>query len=469
MQNALSFVGPSYHFDNTAVAVSESINYYLEVAGEEGRQRTSLRGTPGLKSWSTGLHGAIRGLEAFDNVLYGVCGERFYTFDAFGVATSKGVIIGDWTAHMAYNSANQIVIADAPVGFMDGYFIFPGTVSRGYIYTIDTGTLTAISDADFDTAGERAFFISAINDGTNYDALDFATPESHPDKVVAVVTDHRQVLLFGTQTLEFWINTGGLTFPFERQRGAIVQRGAIAPASVVQANNTVYWLGDDRVVYELKGFSAMPISPAPVTEAIEGYGDVSDCQGFYHAWRGHKFLTLNFPSAGETWVFDATLPPAIAWHKRRSWNQSRWRVNDAAYVYGKTLAGDFSSGTVWEMDANTYTEGADILEAVRIGHYLHADNRRITVSMFELLMKAGVGVLSGEGETPKAALSVSKDLGQTYSREHTTDIGRLGEHNRHVRWRNVGSVRGSLSLKSRITAPVNRDIVGAVGHVKVGR
>lgn len=469
MQTSFSFVGPAYSFDNETLSAQESINYYLEVTGDEGRERVALRGTPGLVSWSDGLSGAVRGLDEFAGIPYAVAGNSFYSFDSAGTSTNRGTITGNWKAYMAYNNGNQIVICDAPVDYMDGYFIFPGNVSTGYIYNTSAATLTAIGDADFSDSDDGTFFISAINDGTNYDALDFASPESDPDDVSAVVTDHRQAILFGTETTEFWINTGNVDFPFERQRGAILERGTSAKGSVVKGNNTVFFLGDDRVVYMIQGYSDIPISPAPVTEAIEGYGDVSDAEGFYHVWRGHKFYTLTFPSANETWVYDASLPPAIGWHKRRSWNKGRWRARGYCRAYNKHLVGDFEVGTIWELSGTTYTEGTDILEAVRTGHYLHADHRSITVKSFELIMKAGVGTLTGQGQDPKMMLSWSKDGGQTYTSERTKDLGKMGATTSRVLWRNGPTTKTALSPRVRITDPVPRDIVGAVGDIKVGR
>lgn len=474
MDTSIQFVGPAYYFDNKAVAIQESINYYLEIAGQEGRQMMSLRGSPGLQDYVTGLNGAIRGLWEFDGLPYTVAGTSFYTISNTPTATSKGTIPGTQRLYAAFNTNNQIVICDSPIGFMDGYFIFPGSVTVGYVYNISTGLVASISDTDFDTAGERAFFISAINDGTDYDALDFASPESDPDKVVAVVCDHRLAMMFGTKTIEFWINTGAVDFPFVRQTGAIVQRGTCAKGSVVQGDNVVFFLGDDRVFYMLQGFTAIPISPAPVTEAIESYGDVSDCECFYHVWRGHKFLTCNFPTGGpnglgETWVYDASLPPDIGWHKRKSWKIDRWLGNSHCYAYGKHLVGSYLDGTISEMRADVYKEGDNPLEAIRIGHYMHADNKRITLPKFELLMQSGVGLLSGQGSAPKIALQHSTDAGNTFKNERWKDIGYLGSHIQRVMWRNVATNEGPISLKTTITDPVRRDIVGAVGDVKVGR
>ncbi len=477
MQTGLAFIGPAYFLDNESVAASESINYYLEVTGNEGRTPVALRGTPGLKSAITGLDGKIRGTNEFDGLMYAVAGNKFYTIDVDETATSKGDIDGNWRAYLEYNKGNQIVISDAPVAFLDGYFIFPGRVTIAYIYDIAAGTLTQIADTDFDTSGDGTFFISAINDGTAYDALDFAKPETYPDDVIACFTLRRQLVLFGTKTIEFWFNSGASAFPFSRQNGTGDEHGAISAASIVKGNNTLYWVAEDQTAYMIQGFTAIPLSTAPFNEALQGYVDSTQCEGFYHVYRGHKFIAWNFTLDDETWVYDATLPATFGWHKRRSFkngpwqpsNKGRWRASTATRVYNKTYIGDSDSGNIWEMDGNTFDENGDVLEAVRIGNYLHADNRHITISNLEFLMKAGVGLVSGQGVNPKAQVSVSKDDGQTYANERWVNIGKQGTHNRKVRLRNFASNRGSISTKLVITDPVNRDIVGVVGDVKVGR
>ena len=469
MQSRMRFVGPAYFFDNKSLSYQESINYYLEIMGEEGRETMALRGTPGLVSWNSTLSGSVRGMETFFGIPYAVVGTTFYKFDSAGNATSLGAISGVWRAYLNYNNGNQVIISNQPVAYIDGYFVFPGNVAIAYIYDISAGTLVQITDADFSSSDDGTFFISAIDDGTSYDALDFASPESSPDGVLAIVADHRQIIIFGSVTTEFWINTGNVDFPFERQRGAILQRGIEAPGAVVQADNRVIFLGHDRVVYSLEGYSDTPLSPTPVTEAIENYGDVSDAEAFYHVYRGHKFYTLNFPSAGETWVCDLTLPPAMAWHKRRSWGKTRWRARSYCRAYNKHLIGDYESGTIWYMDGSVYKEGTDPLEAIRTGHFLHADHRQVTVKSFELVMKTGIGLISGQGENPLIGLSWSKDNGESFTSERWKPMGRMGAATTRVLWRNGPTSKLALIPRVRITDPVQRDIVGAVGNVKVGR
>lgn len=463
---ALSFVGPAYSFENKAIAANESINYYLEVAGDEGRERVSLRGTPGLQAF-TNAGGSSRGLKEFDGIIYALNGTTFSEIDSNGVLTNRGTIGGIWRAYMAQNNANEIVICDKPVAFLDGYFIFPGTVSIGYIYNTSTNILVQITDPDFGLSSNKTFFISGINDGLNYDPLEFSSPDTAADNVLATVTDHRQLLIFGEKTIEFWNNTGDATFTFERQTVSFIEHGTLSPDSIAKGDETVFWLGADGVVYRLQGLTAVAVSPAPITEEIEGF-DLAEAEGAYHTWRGHKFYSLTFPTPNVTLVYDASLPPSIGWHKRQSRQggaKKRWRVRDIVRAYGKTYASDAFTGDIWEVRSDVYTEGADILEASRVGHYLHADHKRIIISSFEIIMKTGTGAIT---LVPQAALSVSKDYGRTFQNERWQLLGITGDHTRRVKWRNVANVETAIAIKVRITDAVNRDIVGVVGEPDVG-
>ena len=112
------------------------------------------------------------------------------------------------------------------VTYQDGYFIFNRK---------DTGQ----------------FFLSNLLD-VSFDPLDFATAEGQPDNLVAVLSDHREVFMFGTETIEVWYNSGAADFPLERNQGAFIEKGCGARYTVAKQNNTIYFVGSDLMVYQLR-------------------------------------------------------------------------------------------------------------------------------------------------------------------------------------------------------------------------
>ncbi|MCZ3174226.1 hypothetical protein NYZ25_19855, partial [Acinetobacter baumannii] len=92
-----------------------------------------------------------------------------------------------------------------------------------YVYTVATSAFVQVTSAlmanpmdltyqdhytvaAFTNSG--MFQLSAIDDSTTFDALDFASAESAPDDLVRVIYDHGELVLLGQQTTEFWGNTG---------------------------------------------------------------------------------------------------------------------------------------------------------------------------------------------------------------------------------------------------------------------
>jgi hypothetical protein len=225
--------------------------------------------------------------------------------------------------------------ADTPAGYPTSILLsatLPSTVSAGAIITDPANVLGQILAPAFmsastvqffdgyfvyEAAGTRQFFISGLNDGTQYSALDFATASAASDKCVAVVVYHEQLLVFCSKHTEVWWDTGNATFPFQRYDAALIARGLIAPYAVCSEDNTVFWMGDDGVFYRLEGFLPKRISTYAGEHAWANYPNkYLDCSCFVLNQEGHKFIFLNFPSAPATWCFDIS---SGLWHERESW------------------------------------------------------------------------------------------------------------------------------------------------------
>ena len=96
--------------------------------------------------------------------------------------------------------------------------------------------------------------------------LDLATAEARPDPIVALAADHRELWLFGSQSIEVAFNSGNPDFPIERISGAVIEQGCVAPWSVAALDNTLYWLhGSTRgagAVLRARGYQPEEITPA---------------------------------------------------------------------------------------------------------------------------------------------------------------------------------------------------------------
>lgn len=104
---------------------------------------------------------------------------------------------------------------------------------------------------------------------TEFDDLDFFEAESDVDDLLEVVKVGDQVWLVGTKSIEPWALSGTTdpdANPFQRIQGRPFSIGAIEGTIVVLANS-VFLVGDDKIVYRIEG-GPTPISNPGIVERV---------------------------------------------------------------------------------------------------------------------------------------------------------------------------------------------------------
>lgn len=307
-------------------------------------------------------------------------------------------------------------------------------------------------------SGTKQFFLSGLYDTTALDALDFASAESTPANIVRVLVDHRELWLFKAKGIEVWTNTGASPFPFVRVPGAVLERGCAAGLTCAKADNSIFWLGDDLIVYRATGYQPTRISTHGMEDEIRAFSTVEDAFGFTYTQGGHVFYVLTFPSAGRTYCFDAA---TNGWHDRQSGTSiapAAWDVASVTAAFGKLYAG-FTLGRLCELDMDTYTEaGGSIRRVVRTAP-LFADGKRAVMSVAEVECELGVGALSGQGSDPQMMLRWSDDGSATWSNERSASMGERGVRGRRVLFRRLGAFR-QRTLEFSISDPVKVALYG---------
>jgi hypothetical protein len=309
-----------------------------------------------------------------------------------------------------------------------------------------------------------------LNDTTSYSAIEIATAESKPDDIVTVFAINNELWLFGQETIEIWGNTGNATFPFERIRGAYIEIGCAAKYSVVNDQEGVFWLGDDLSIYQGIGYAGKRISTYPIEKEISSYSRVDDAYAFFYIQDGHRFYCINFPTADKSWSYDVT---TNLWHERSSRNpvtllDERWLANTLSFFSNTNLVGDRTTGIIYELDLDTYTENGSTMISEVTTATIFKNFSKFNSSRLVLMMDTGVGIDgSGQGDDPEIMLQVSIDGGKNFSNEMWQNMGAIGAYETEVFWSQLGNSR-SLISKIRISDPVKRAIVGAYINEEVG-
>lgn len=481
MQPFAGFVGPTYQSRSIVADCQRTMNLYPEIIESgSGKSRIVFHRVPGLRSFVTLPKSPVRAIFESNGTVLVAAGPRLYKLLSTGSYTEIGTIAdGSGPVSIASNGEQFFICSENHGYLYDGSTLTeagPPSPSQvafidGYFVTFSTETQT--------------FWFSGLYDGATWDGLDFGSAESDPDDLVALVADHREAWLFGTRTIEPFINAGSSDMVFERVSAASVEQGCGAKWSVAKLDNSLFWLGSDdrggRVLWRANGFTPVRISNHAVEYAWSQYSRVDDAVGFPLVEEGHSFYQITFPTAkvrtyihdtitiGATWLYDCA---TNLWHQRGLWDSSlgEYRQHRAlchCHVWKKHLVGDYASGTIYEQSMDVHADGADVLRWDRTAPHLASNDDRVFFSRLQLDMETGQGLTTGQGSDPKVGMQFSDDGGRTWSNERTASSGRRGEYRQRVEWNRLGSARDRV-FRVYGSDPVPTTIIGAYLEASTG-
>lgn len=465
----IQFATQSYRSASLPVSAQRLVNMYAEREPPDAKTQVAVFGSPGLVQFASIGTGPLRGFVNMGGLLYAVSGGTLYSVSSSGVGTALGgTISGSGVVSMDTNGS-QIVIVNG---------------TSGYFYSTTTG-LQLITDTDFfaantvtffdqrflfDRANSNQFFCSDSLDGTSYTGTSIATAETRPDFVTAVCLNGQSLLVFGEKSIELWQDVGAPNFPYERVPGAVTDRGLLAPYAFCKADNTVFFLGENRILYRMNGITPVRVSNHAIEAEWQTYATISDAFLFAYQFDGHEFVNVTFPSQPSTWTFDiATGLP----HERESWDENntrlgRWRGNCTINIYNKILIGDAFSGRIGYLDGATYTEYGSTMRGLGTAPALHSDRKRLFHRSLELDIESGVGLTTGQGSDPQVMLDWSDDGGRTWSdHQEWSAMGAMGAYKTRLRWKRMGSSRSRI-YRVHISDPVKRTIIAAHSTIAQG-
>jgi hypothetical protein len=496
-------LGSSYVARSVNAADNRMVNLFPEIVPEAGKEPAFLQRAPGLRLLASVGSGPVRGLWAFQSdatAAFVVSGNTLYKINTSWVATAVGIVTGSGPVSMSDNGTQLFIACGGP----------------SFIYNNSTGAFAEITDPDFPGAvtvgyldgyfvfnepGSQRVWVTSLLDGTSVDPLDFASAEGSPDGLVSLIVDHREAWLFGNNSVEVWYDSGAVDFPLTRIQGAFNEIGCSAPYSVAKLDNGIFWLGSDArgrgIVYRANGYTGQRISTHAVEWQIQQYGSLTDAIGYTYQQDGHSFYVLVFPNANTTWVYDVSTG---AWHERAGWDGTaftRHRGNCQMAFNNEIVIGDYENGNIYAFDLDVYADNNSVQRWLRSWRALPTGQnnlKRTAHHTLQLDCESGVG-LNGldpfdpvpavdetlslnfaaqlyevyeepvftQGVNPKVMLRWSDDGGHTWSNEHWSELGRIGEYSRRVFWRRLGM---TLKLRDRVyevsgTDPVKIAVMGA--------
>lgn len=442
--------------------------------GKDG-EVAALIGTPGKRLLATLGAGPIRGIWfTTTGALYVVSGNILYLVTSTWTFTSIGTLLTTNGPVSMVDNGLQLVIVDGP----NGYWVDFNTSIFTQITDINFTGSNVVTYQDgyfiFATPNSREFYISDLNDITfNFPVV--TSKNGNPDNLISIISVNRNLWLIGDISTELWYNSGDNNNPFQYASGTLMQYGVVSAFSVTKMGNTICWLGKDAtgrgIVYQANGFAPQRISTNAVERAIQNYSAIDDAVSYSYQEDGHFFYVLNFPTGDATWTYDISTG---LWHERAYTIEGilhRDRANCYANAFGSVhVVGDYQNGNLYQLDLNYYTDNGSAITRERVTPHLSKDMKRVFFKEIQLDAEAGIGLdgdLAMQGNNPQAMLQWSDDGGHTWSNEHWTSMGKIGQTTYRMLWRRLGFSRNRV-FKTVITDPVKVVLIGAQIDLEVG-
>lgn len=427
-------IGPSGQLKDRKSAIQRSVNLRLRMVDSQ----LVLEGVEGLTLRVT-LPADIRGLYTSDEGrMFAVAGATLYEVASDGATTSRGSLASSSGYVSMKNGLDQLIVVDGP---------------NGYVFTFATNTLAPITDTDW--RGSRwveelngqfifvpddqpdQFYLSAIDDGSNFDALDFSSSDAQPDNIVTHRVMKQELFLFNARSTEVWIYTGDTDFPLTRYNSTPIDIGCVGLRAAVVSTDSMFWVGaTDKgagLVYEMRGHQPVRVSTEAVDEALAAASDLSGVVMWAYQVAGAEFVGLNIPGAATTWVFNVALEQ---WHEQArlvdgAWVQ--WPVDQVAFFENTHFAAWGDSLYVIDADADTVGDEAMSFERTW-PHLVSPSMEPVSYRGLEVSMTTG-----GKDGNGAITLELSNDGGSVWLPPLRRSLGAIGRRMERIRWLGLGS------------------------------
>lgn len=412
-----------------------------------------LRPAEGLNSVASGA-GVDRGAINWNGLHYRVSGTKLVRINADQTTTVLGDVGGSGQVTMDY-SFDVLAIA-----------------SGGQLYYWDGSSLTFVSDPDIgyvvDVKWISGYFmvtdgtnlaVTELNDRYSVNPLKYGSSEADPDPVLAVNELRNEAYAFNRYTIEAFQNVGGDLFPFQRVEGAQVPRGVVGTHTYAGFMNTFAFVGSGRKeppgVYLMTAADTSKLSTREIDVVLEQFteAELSTVVVESRISKNHELLYVHLPD--RTLVFDAMSTKAVGepvWFILSSGlaDLSTYRARNFVWVYDRWFAGDptASNGAVCELRTDfSYHYGTEIGWEFGTMVLYNGGNDAIVLNM-ELVCLPG-RVLPGQDPTVWTSYSLD---GETWSQERPKQLGKQGQRNKRVAWRNHGTIRNYRIQRFRGTS-----------------
>jgi len=390
-----------------------------------------------------------------DGALFVAAGSQLYVVDADWNATALGPIQGS-SGTVLFDSVG------AKLTLMAGGSIYEYDSASGL--QINTDPDCPLNAYNLVSLGERVltnqegsetFDWSSVSTALDWPSTGFASSARLPDEIRSQIVIAGEAWHFGANSTQIWRAMGGEDSEAFDILNVVIDRGIIGRDAIAKLDSSVMWVGDNRVVYMLNGYTPMRVSNREIEQALAALTeeDAALLQCFAYAQGSHLTWMLRMPS-GKAFAYDTMTQ---SWSERTTWGAARYQPAYYAYFNGKHVVASDEDDTVWSWDEDVYDDDGDPIERIITVHVPVA--ARTIISSLCLDIKCTDAPIDRE---PYATVTFYTDGGNRDSLaernvERRVSLGKRGAFSRRPIVYSLGMVNAAdgMVIKIRITDPVN--------------
>lgn len=409
----------------------------IPVPKQTGISEGYVRPAHGIVSNGVGVD---RGGIEWKGVLYRVLGNELHRVNEDGTTVSIGP-----------------VSAGGRVSFDYG-FDYLSVAAGGFLYLYNGIALRAVTDPDignvldaiwidgyYMTTDGKFLVVTELNDPFQVNPLKYGSSEADPDQVVALKRFRAEVYAINRHTIEVFTNTGGAGFPFERIRGAQIQKGAIGTHAACVFQDAIAFLGSGHneaiSLYIGGNGGAVSIATREIDQVIGTYTEAELSGAVLETMTEdkHAFLILRLPR--DTLVYDASASQAAqspVWFRlASSWTRDgAWDAGNLVWAYNRWNVGRVTQSGLGYLTKDTGHHWGQPVGWSVTTPVIYGEGRGAIVHELEAVAVPGNVTF---GANPQIGMQYSTD-GVEWSQIRWIEAGRTGQRNKRLSWRGCGKM-----------------------------
>lgn len=399
---------------------------------DSGISKGYLRAVDGLTEIAVGP-GPDRGSINWNGIEYRVMGSQLVSVIG-GVVTNLGTVAGSEPVAMDYS------------------FDRLGIVGGGNLYYWDLATFSQVTDSDlghpidmlwidgyfFMTDGVN-LIVTELNDPYSIDPLKYGSSEEDPDPITGVMKVRGEVYAVNANTIENFQDIGGIGFPFTRNSGGLISKGATGAHAKSYFNQTFAFLGNGRnemaSVYLAGAGEADSISTTDIDRELAKLTVVQLAQVEMETKveEDQERLLVHLPDKTMVYmrqVSEANGSPVWYFMAGGSLGDQAFPCRHFCLI-NQEWHGGSQDGLIAKLDKTVSTFFGEVAGWRFDTLLLYNQALGGIIKSLELI---GLPGRAPFGVNPTCFLSTTQD-GQTYGQERAISMGAFGERRKRVQWR----------------------------------